>query len=509
MKLKLGTRGSKLALAQSHQLVAELKKYHPTLDVETVIIKTDGDRDRTTPLWQMKTVGIFSADIDEAVLNGDVDFAVHSLKDLGTKRPDGLKLAAISKRANPRDVLLFRGNVLEKIKNGETIVIGSSAPRRVELLPSFLDNAFPKLSDKKPTIKTTSIRGNIDSRIERLHLDASDEKAVDGICLAMAGLSRLYQDDKGYETLSKSLKGLKWMVLPVTSCPGAPGQGALAVEIKEGRDDLVEIFKAVHDLETEKFVNMERELLIQQGGGCHQRFGALALRLPNMLEDVLIVEGVNTTGQDISAIYLNDPYDFKDKNIWSGVEWRSQMIKTTPVDFKLPQKIKAVFATHARAVPDTLSKDVRLWTSGVASWFSLATKGFWVEGCADGFGFEFIRDTLNDLVLELPDLTDWTILTHTDAKKDWTVGMPIATYSVTYEPNDKAITALQAADIILWSSGSQYQALKHHAKPGALHASGPGKTAETLKKDGGQAIVLPSVMGFVKTAPIQGKKHHG
>jgi len=166
MKLRLGTRTSLLAMAQSHEIARALRAAHPDLEIEFVGITTSGDRDTSKPLWQMDTVGIFTREIDEKLLAGEIDFAVHSLKDLGTQRPAGLVTAAIPPRAPPYDVVLFRADIMDILRSGRALNIGTSAPRRNQLVPEFLSRALPQISGK-PKINIQTLRGNVDTRVGR------------------------------------------------------------------------------------------------------------------------------------------------------------------------------------------------------------------------------------------------------------------------------------------------------------------------------------------------------
>ncbi len=488
MKLKLGTRTSQLAMAQSKLVRDALLKVHPDIEIEFVGVKTHGDKNQKVPLWQLDVVGAFSKEIDEQVLNGTVDFAVHSLKDLGTERPKGLTTAAIPMRENSRDAILFAPHILDKLANDEEIIIGTSAPRRMELIPAFLKEALPQLGSKPPQIKTIPTRGTVNTRLSRVRQSPGTDKAVDGAALAFAGLSRLLADDESRNEATDLLSGLRWMVMPVTVCPGAPGQGAMCVEAHEDNTAVLEILKAIHDPVTAQQIDIERAVLLEHGGGCHQKFGVLTLALPTLNNPITIIQGKTEDGKDVSDLRW-EASDLP-QPMWDGRQWNDKIFEFNTLPAALPET-SAVFAASARAVPDNLSKDTRLWVSGTSSWKKLAAKGYWVEGCADGFGFEFIKPTLQDPVLDLPNLSDWAILTHEAALSTWNVGQPVATYRLIENMQDDALQNLKNAKTIYWSSFSQFQSLHQHAPPDAIHTCGPGKTAELIgKAQPGQLRVL-------------------
>lgn len=487
MKLRLGTRKSLLAMAQSRQVVAALQATHPGLEVELVGITTHGDRDQSAPLWQMDTVGIFTRDIDEKLLTGEIDFAVHSMKDLGTQRPGGLTCAAIPPRAPPYDVALFRPEIMEILASGRPIKIGTSAPRRNELVPKFLTRAMPKISSHPIQIETVPLRGNVDTRLKRLH--EIGDRALDGVLLAFAGLSRLYADEIAQPILEEHLRDLRWMVLPITHCPGAPGQGALAIETRGNHSEVIDILRSLHDPITAAQIQTEMNVLSEHGGGCHQRFGVTTLRLPQMESDLTLVRGSNETGKPVDETCHANPPDFARKKIWHGKNWNSKIF-TVEKFASHAQDSVAAFIAHSRALPDHINSTTRLWASGATSWFKLAERGLWIEGCADGFGFDFIRALLAQPVLRLPPLPEWEVYTHADATEGWTDMHACPTYRLIPNPPPEAIAELAAADVIIWSSAHQWRAMHAHARTGAIHACGTGKTAEFLRAHGVKNLVI-------------------
>jgi hydroxymethylbilane synthase len=237
--LKLGTRRSLLARAQSAWVARELERLNPGLTVELVGIETQGDRIQDLPLRQVEGKEFFVAELDQAILSGQVDLNVHSMKDLSLERPSGIALAAIPRRENPRDIVLFSEAVLENLNTNQPLRIGTSSPRRLENLPEFLKNALPQLTGIQPLLRWEEIRGNVNTRLSRLHEPPSSPKHLDGVVLALAGLIRLWADVNGREELKKLFKGLRWMVLPLTEFPTAPAQGVLAVECRADRPDVL------------------------------------------------------------------------------------------------------------------------------------------------------------------------------------------------------------------------------------------------------------------------------
>lgn len=263
--LRIGTRGSALAVYQTNLVVMRLQSRHPDLCCEVAVISTQGDRDKETPLSVIGGQGVFIKELERAILSGDVDCAVHSLKDLPSIVPGGLMLAAILDRHDPRDVLISRhAGGFVGLPAGARV--GTSSRRRMAQLKEF-----------RPDLEPVELRGNIDTRISKV-VDG-DGSAYDAAILAAAGVLRMERDDQVAEFLD------------VGVFTPAPGQAALAVECRD--DDLATraLLATIHDDETAVLVNVERAFLRGVGGGCRSPVAAYAewleggIRLRAMLAD--------------------------------------------------------------------------------------------------------------------------------------------------------------------------------------------------------------------------------
>ncbi|MEV5265146.1 hydroxymethylbilane synthase [Streptomyces werraensis] len=263
--LRLGTRRSKLAMAQSGQ-VADAVSQVTGRPVELVEITTYGDVSREH-LAQIGGTGVFVAALREALARGEVDFAVHSLKDLPTTQPDELVVAAIPVREDPRDVIIARDTLkLADLPRGARI--GTGSPRRMAQL-----NAYARSHGMD--IETVPIRGNVDTRIG--YVTKGD---LDAVVLAAAGLNRVGRSDEVTDFLSVDT------VLP------APGQGALAVETTADNADLIAELAQLDDPFTRAAVTAERSLLAALEAGCSAPVGALA----DLLVDGQIVKEMRLRG---------------------------------------------------------------------------------------------------------------------------------------------------------------------------------------------------------------------
>ena len=269
----LGSRGSPLALAQTRSVMADLKRAWPGRNFEIHVIKTEGDRLAEKPVVGNLKLGkgIFTAELERALLAGEIDLAVHSLKDLPTSSPEGLMLAAIPKRADARDVLITRGADLAP-ERPEGWVTASGSLRRVLLGPelsygAILATGSPRRAAQlrliRDDVRTAVIRGNIDTRLRKFR----ENETWSGLILAAAGLERLKPDVAGLTVTKMSFS----QMLP------APGQGALALQTrKEGSGDVRTLLRALHDPVTAAAVTAERMFLQALGGGCGEPIAAYA-----------------------------------------------------------------------------------------------------------------------------------------------------------------------------------------------------------------------------------------
>jgi len=243
-RMRIGTRGSALALAQSG-LVRSLLPGADSFEVE--VIETLGDRSPMASLQRIGGKGVFTKEIEEALLLGRIDLAVHSLKDLPTEVTPGLRVAALLKREDPRDVLISRtGAKLADLPKGSRIGT-SSLRRRSQVLA------------RRPDLHVTDMRGNVPTRIARV-----EEGKFDAIIVAAAGLIRLNLLDRATELLDESI------MLP------APGQGILAIQIREDDERAAKAIGELHDKKAAAEATAEREMLASLGGGCLVPVGARA-----------------------------------------------------------------------------------------------------------------------------------------------------------------------------------------------------------------------------------------
>ena len=244
--IRIGTRGSSLALAQANWVKRQIRNHNTEARVELVVIKTSGDRFTDAAIQAMGGKGVFTKEIEEALLRREVDLAVHSMKDLPTDMAPGLVIAAVPEREDPRDVLIAaNGAGLSGLPAGATVATGSL--RRQAQLRHY-----------RSDLSLVAIRGNVDTRLKKL-----DAGEVDALIMAAAGLKRLGREDRITEFISPEI------------CVSAVAQGALALEaLEDGAQRNALSF--LHDRRTFAEVTAERGFLKRLGGGCHVPVGARA-----------------------------------------------------------------------------------------------------------------------------------------------------------------------------------------------------------------------------------------
>ena len=258
-KIIIGTRGSALALWQTHWIQNNLQKLVPECRFEVRHIRTRGDKITDAPLAQIGGKGLFVKELELALLNGEIDMAVHSMKDMPTVLPDGLTIGAIAQRADPSDALVSHKGFKFSDLPLEAKVGTSSLRRRAQLLHF------------RPDLNIHNLRGNLDTRIAKLK-----NEGFDAIVLATAGVQRLGFDELITERL------------PYEICLPAVGQGAIGVEARDDDTELLELVRRINHFESAMAVTAERAMLTDLGGGCQIPIAALG----RVLQGKLSLEGL-------------------------------------------------------------------------------------------------------------------------------------------------------------------------------------------------------------------------
>lgn len=246
--IRVGTRGSELALWQAGRVVKLLERHHGDIQFPIIEVRTRGDRDRGTPLHRAGGVGLFVKELEHALLDDRIDLAVHSLKDIPSRIPPRLSLAAVPERADPRDALISEGGLgLMELPPGSRV--GTGSPRRRAQILTL-----------RPDLQVVAIRGNVDTRLSKV-----EDSDYDAVVLAAAGLLRLGREDAITEVLS-----------PESLLPAA-GQGALAVELRSDDEPTHALVAPVNDQLSWAAAGAERTFMARLGAGCHVPAAAYAV----------------------------------------------------------------------------------------------------------------------------------------------------------------------------------------------------------------------------------------
>lgn len=254
MEYKVGTRGSALALAQTGMVIKTLNEAYPQHHFSAVTIKTAGDKNQKDTLQSIGGKGLFVTEIEDAMLDGSIHMAVHSMKDMPALPAEGLMFCKAWKRADPRDVLILREKgTLDSLSQGARI--GTGSLRRILQLKKL-----------RPDFQFVPIRGNIDTRLRKLREPLPDGSSLDAIVLAAAGLERLGLHPDNMVFLSPDV------MLP------APAQGTLAIELRADNEELLSLLNKLSDEDTDICNKVERDFLRIIDGGCHLPTGAYCER---------------------------------------------------------------------------------------------------------------------------------------------------------------------------------------------------------------------------------------
>ena len=292
-KIKIGSRGSPLALWQANWIKGQLESQNPDIPVEIVIIKTSGDKIQDVPLAKIGGKGLFVKEIEEALLSKDVDFAVHSMKDMPIKFPFALCIASVTKRENPFDALISKNDIkLDDLPKGAKI--GTGSLRRISQLLHY-----------RPDLDLVPLRGNLETRIKKL-----ETEGLDAIILAAAGLIRMGWEEQISEIISPEI------LLP------AMGQGAVGIEARKNDVDNQILLADMDDENTHLALDAERAIVTQLEGGCNVPIGAFA----TIEEDEMTVKGL-VASLDGKTIYKKEVKGTKVHAINLGKELGNELLE--------------------------------------------------------------------------------------------------------------------------------------------------------------------------------------
>ena len=466
-RVTLLSRASDLAVLQARLVARALTDHIPDLAVELATRASAGDRDSRVALWTAADKGLFTADLSQALVAGEADAAIHSWKDLPLEGGDATRVVATLERADPRDVLLVRRSAVADRRS--TLTVLSSSPRRA----FQIEAAAPVLLPWPVTqVRINPVRGNIPTRLRKLISGEGD-----ALIVAKAALDRLLSGDAPGDVAAAvrgALDKCRWMVLPLRAHPTAPAQGAIAIEIAAGRDDLADLFARINHEPTWNAVREERRILASFGGGCHEAVGATVLER-NYGRITSVRARLSETEVERWSLGSSTPVPppAPPEKIWPNPEERTD-VKRRRLDVAMPQDETGLWVARAEALPESwiVGPDRLVWAAGLRTWGRLSRRHVWVNGCAEGLG----EDEAPPIAALAGRTVRWRRLTHADS------GDPdaLATYAALQDlPAD-----LGDRTHFFWTSGSLFKkALAAHPEiRHGWHASGPGRTARTIRE---------------------------
>lgn len=380
MRLKLSARKSDLAKLQAFVVAEALQKQNPQVQVEFLFRESLGDKNLEDPLWKIPQKGVFTEDFYMDLVQGKTDFVVHSWKDLATEeKPDTFIIATLP-RADARDLLLVKKSHFDIIRSSKRLRIFTSSPRRFFHLPTFCKSYLPFSIEH---CEFDSVRGNIPTRLQKL----LENPNIDALVMAKAALDRLLhtpfpelQETRNF--LREELQKVEWTALPLSLSPPAPAQGALAIEIRRDRKDLIELFSSVNDPKTFFEAQKEREILQKYGGGCHQKIGVISKRLPH--GDFLLSSGEHQGAE----FFVREFHTGRAENKFSSHQVHCaesfDQFQAHPLSPPKMDSVSALEITKSEHYKGDFSGI--LWTSGLETWKKLSKRGFWVHGSQESFG---------------------------------------------------------------------------------------------------------------------------
>ncbi len=470
---RIGTRGSLLAVTQS-EITKNLLESETGLQFEIKTIKTQGDIITDKPLWQLEGKDFFTKELDANLLEKNIDLVIHSYKDLGSERPEGIKLGCITKRFYPHDILLIKKSTVNKIPNLDTFIVGTSSPRRITNLEAGLHEFLPHFHGK---VEAKNLRGNVNTRIEKLLND--DYHAI---TLAFAGLERLAHREDSKKVLEELVKDLTFMILPVKEFPPAASQGALALETHEENTFLQQELAKISDQTTIEEIQREREAFQSYGGGCHLAVGVFVRKLQNYF--IHFHKG-QVDGKQINVKKLEgvDYSPLKGKSVYYLFRDFDFLVEKKATDYKTDDS--NIFVTSSHCIGSVEDYNT-LWAAGNRTMKKLASKGLWVCGSSEGFGHQEIVEFQKSKLLQifLKD-SKWEVLSHDQAQSEVGPCKPAYTREIR-EVNDQRVELMLDAEVIYWSSDFQYKTYtqKYPELKNKIHTCGLGKTFKKLTKMG-------------------------
>lgn len=493
-KIRLIGRNSPLSLLQLEQVRKHIQAAFPLLQVEVLARSSRGDALADIPLQTVEGTDFFTADIFQALETGEADIAVHSLKDMSSAHFFSDRCFGIPDREDAHDVVIFSEAGKEKVLAGKSLMIGTCSPRRETMATVFLQKALPH-TEAPREIGTAPIRGNVDTRLRKLK-----NGEYDAVILAAAGLHRLLNAAETAMEVNRLLQGTTTLFLPLIDCVPAPCQGAIVAEAIPANKRAVEVVHAISNPLLWKACVAEKKQALQYGSGCEQRFGVTSFDHEGEL--VLYAAGTDQAGQEFQHWAGIPSPDWNGLKLFSSTDCMGSFFQYNSVSLNTDLLDKpVVYVANYKAVVDEalieVLKTKRVWAAGTRTWLQLAKLGIWVEGCADAFGLEWLRNSWDSPLVKIRK-EDVCVLTHEQAAANWSQKgwHALASYAVKKKYQPGLEQAVSEADAFFWTSAEQYRYYSDKIKAGAQHGCPAGETAVQLRQEGLTPVVFPHIKAF-------------
>ena len=390
--LNIISRSSTLAKIQAHMVGSAISQKYPQISLNYISTKTSGDVNQNLDISNSSTMGVFTSDISDQVVNEKDSIAVHSWKDFPIEDNKKTNIYGTLKRADMRD-MLFLKTELKNLKSIDELIIMTSSPRRRYALETNLADLIPISFGK---INFIDIRGNIDTRLKKFMADEAH-----GIVVAKAAIDRILEYEKSNNIstspIQTCLEASQWMVLPLSLFPSAPAQGAIGIEVANKNNSLIDLVHSINEKETFDNVANERKVMSRYGGGCSQKIGVsiweknnLKIKSINGLtEDGEVLEDFTTISSRLSETDSNKttnrsnafPVAKSEKNIFS----RRFLDKNTQIG-KIKDSIIYITRKTVLKNKPAFAHSCILITSGIKTWRESVKKGYWINGTTDSMG---------------------------------------------------------------------------------------------------------------------------
>ena len=387
--LKIISRKSDLAKIQASLVGSAINQYYKNTKIEFHTIESKADLDQTIDLSSPGQIGLFTKDISKTIIKGNYDIAVHSWKDIPVIPTKKTIIAGTLKRGDMRDLLIFKKSFLHSDNNN--IELLTSSPRRKHNLTEILPDIIPR---QIKNILFKGVRGNIETRLKKFIKGHSD-----GIILAKVAIDRLLEfgNQGTAEFIKEILNDNKWVILPLSIFPTAAGQGAIGIEIKNNRKNLLNFLNKINNLEHYNNVLDEKKILSRYGGGCQQKIGVSIWSRHK--KEIVSLKGLTEKGKILSKFSSEEKNNFdnsknikKDK-LYPILDFDKKIFKREFVDNseKIESLKNSLIYLSRKNVLENSGKvhdSNIIWTSGLTCWKSAIKKGTWVNGTSDNLGAE-------------------------------------------------------------------------------------------------------------------------